>query len=354
MRFIHIADVHLGMMPDINKPWGKYRKQEIWDSFEAVIELAKEKNIDFLFIAGDLFHKQPLLRELKEVNYLFSTLEKTKVVLIAGNHDYIRTDSYYDNFEWDEHVIFLKNETMEKVEIGNICVYGFSYHQKENREFAYHDIAIQDKDKINILLGHGGDETHCPYRLQDLQKLGFQYLAFGHIHKPMICSDFPMANVGSLEPLTVNETGKHGYIEGEIDEETKVCNFKFIPFAKREYIEWEVESTKEDTALSMRDKIRDFLTGQNKENIYKIRILGQRSENVEYDPQVLQALGNLLIEDESKVVYDYAAIYKRNQENLLGLYLKKFDEMESTEITERAKYLGTKALLDALEEKGDY
>ena len=351
---MHIADVHLGMMPDINKPWGKYRKQEIWETFEAVIHLAKEKKVDFLFIAGDLFHKQPLLRELKEVNYLFSTLENTKVILIAGNHDYMREGSYYDHFEWNDHVSFLKKDTMESVEIGNVCIYGFSYHQKEILTPEYRQIEIKDKNKINILLGHGGDETHCPYRLQELQTLGFDYLAFGHIHKPMMCADFPMANVGSLEPLNVNETGKHGYVEGEIEEESKTCTFRFLPFAKREYIEWEVVSEAEDTALSIRDKIKEYLAEHGEENIYKIRISGVKQDGVVYDPQILQALGNIMIEDCSKVRYDYDAIYEHNQENLLGVYLKKMKEMEQNEVTERAKYLGTKVLLDALEEKGDY
>lgn len=52
------------------------------------------ESVDLLFIAGDLFHRQPLLRELKEVNNLFSTIPDTRVYLMAGNHDYIKADSF--------------------------------------------------------------------------------------------------------------------------------------------------------------------------------------------------------------------------------------------------------------------
>ena len=50
-----------------------------------MVTRCEEEQTDVLLIAGDLFHRQPLLRDLKEVNYLFSTLSHTKVVLIAGD-----------------------------------------------------------------------------------------------------------------------------------------------------------------------------------------------------------------------------------------------------------------------------
>ena len=36
-----------------------------------------------MFISGDLFHRQPLMKDLKEVNYLFSTIPAVKVILIS-------------------------------------------------------------------------------------------------------------------------------------------------------------------------------------------------------------------------------------------------------------------------------
>ena len=104
MRFFHIADVHLGAEPDKGCPWSQDRSREIWDSFQKAIEQAGKFHDDLFLIAVDLFHRQPLMQELKEVNYLFSGLSHTRVVLIAGNHDYIRLDSNYRTFEWAENV----------------------------------------------------------------------------------------------------------------------------------------------------------------------------------------------------------------------------------------------------------
>ncbi|MFR1037460.1 MAG: metallophosphoesterase family protein [Clostridium sp.] len=90
MKFIHIADVHWGMNPDSDRPWSRERAQAIRDSFAEVVRQARLRDADCLFISGDLFHRQPLLRDLKEVNYLFSTIPGVRVVIIAGNHDRIR------------------------------------------------------------------------------------------------------------------------------------------------------------------------------------------------------------------------------------------------------------------------
>ena len=74
MRFIHIADVHLGAQPDAGAAYTEDRPGELWDTLEKVLKICERDQTDLLLIAGDLFHRQPLLRELKEVDYLFSEL----------------------------------------------------------------------------------------------------------------------------------------------------------------------------------------------------------------------------------------------------------------------------------------
>ena len=38
MKFIHTADIHWGMIPDSDKPWGKKREQAIRLTFQRIIE----------------------------------------------------------------------------------------------------------------------------------------------------------------------------------------------------------------------------------------------------------------------------------------------------------------------------
>ena len=89
MKFMHISDVHLGVKPDAGKAWSEKRAQDIWDSFAEMIEIAAEESPDFLLISGDLFHKQPLKRELKEVCGLCFLWQETTItyskILFTGH-----------------------------------------------------------------------------------------------------------------------------------------------------------------------------------------------------------------------------------------------------------------------------
>lgn len=84
MLFYHLADIHLGACPDRGHPWSQQRAQQIYDSFYKVLERAHEEQADFVFICGDLFHRQPLKRELKELDYYFAKAAPVKIVIIAG------------------------------------------------------------------------------------------------------------------------------------------------------------------------------------------------------------------------------------------------------------------------------
>ena len=116
MKFIHIADLHLGAKPDAGNAYSQNREQELWDSFRDIITICNQKKTDLLLIAGDLFHRQPLLRELKEMNSILEMLEHTEVVMIAGNHDYIKKNSYYRTFSWASHVHMICSQEIDCVE----------------------------------------------------------------------------------------------------------------------------------------------------------------------------------------------------------------------------------------------
>ena len=210
MKFIHTGDIHWGMSPDSDKPWSRERARDIRDTFAAIIEKAKQMGVDFLFIAGDLFHRQPLLKDLKEVNYLFSTIPRVKVVMIAGNHDRIRSSSAVLSFSWSPNVTFLSGAEMASVyfEELNTEVTGFSYYTPEIREPKINQASAPRDGRIHILLGHGGDMNHCPIDRASLAASGFSYIALGHIHKPEILTEKKMAFCGSPEPLDKTDTGR--------------------------------------------------------------------------------------------------------------------------------------------------
>lgn len=351
MKFIHIADVHLGAVPDSNMPWGEMRGKEIWTSLANVITACNEHKADLLLIAGDLFHRQPLVRELKELNYMLGKLMTAQVVFMAGNHDYIGPRSNYRGFEWNERVHMFLEETMQTMELCelNTIIYGMSYHCRDISERLYDNIRPDNKDRINILLAHGGDEKDIPINFKKLQNAGFDYVALGHIHKPDII-DSRMAYSGSLEPLDKTDTGERGYIIGEISEEDRnTTTISFVPGSIRKYIKLELTVTPDMTNLSLVDKAAEEIARRGMDNIYQISITGLRDESIRFDKETLLGLGNILeVEDDTVPDYDFDALYKDNTDNMIGMFIDKIrGEQKQDEVTKKALYYGMEALLGA-------
>ncbi|MBW2992918.1 DNA repair exonuclease, partial [Candidatus Woesearchaeota archaeon] len=85
MRFAHIADCHIGGWRD---PKLSLVSSKV---FVKAIDEIKEKNVDFLLIAGDLFNTSlPAIDKLKEVVVKLKELKDLgiPVYIIAGSHDF--------------------------------------------------------------------------------------------------------------------------------------------------------------------------------------------------------------------------------------------------------------------------
>lgn len=353
MKFIHIADIHLGATPDGGKPWSSERAKEIWRSFQNIIEECNRESVDLLLIAGDLFHRQPLLKELKEVNYLFSKLLYTQVVLMAGNHDYIATRSHYRDFKWHGKVHMFRTEDFEYVDVPliNTRVYGFSYCTRDIREPRYDTVMPHGEDGIHILLAHGGDERDVPMDKKKMLQLGFDYIALGHIHKHEIISE-RMVYPGSLEPLDRSETGAHGYMTGTIERDGSIT-VRFVPSALREYKKLLVAVDIETTNGSLKDQLNHLMDLGGREHIYQFILQGLRDESIHFDLNEIMTLGNVVeVTDETMPDYDFDFIYRQNKDNIIGLFIQRIQEGGALDdMRKKALYYGMEALLGAREVK---
>ncbi len=350
MRFIHIADVHLGAQPDAGPLYSGKRPQELWDTLERVLGVCEEEKTDLLLIAGDLFHRQPLLRELREADYLFSQLTHTKVVLIAGNHDYIRKDSAYLTFRWSENIYPLFGAELEYVDFPDLrtAVYGMSYHTREISDPVCDGLKACGAEPFEILLAHGGDEKHIPFDTRALEKQGFDYIALGHIHKPRILREEYMIYPGALEPVDKNDTGPHGYVRGKIDESG--VRTQWIPFALREYVRLEIRTEPGDTAGSIRKRIEEKTSGYGEQNIYRIILKGKRDPHTVFDVNRMTGKANILeISDETSPAYDLRRLYHENEDTVLGRFMEQFAGCEEGSTEYQALCEGVDALMKSME-----
>ncbi len=346
MRFMHIADVHLGAAPDHGYLWAKDRGRELWESFRRCISDANEKKADLLLISGDLFHRQPEPQELAEVNYLFSTLERTVVVLMAGNHDYLTPSSPYLNFPWNENVVCMFARQCERVRLPELKaeIYGFSYYRQEIREPLYDELEAEQSEYFKILLAHGGDADHIPLNKDRLASAGFDYIALGHIHKPQVYIRNLAMYAGALEPVDSGDTGPHGYIIGDV--KRNKARLSFVDAATRQYRNEEVIVTEADTAFSVREKIASAVHSCGVQHTYRIILKGERHPGFRPDIREYMKCGRILeVVDRTVPAFHLDELHRRYRGQLIGDYIESFGDGERSLIEEKALRYGLEALL---------
>lgn len=348
MKFMHISDVHLGVKPDAGKPWSERRRQDIWDSFAETIEVAKKEKPDFLFLTGDLFHAQPLKREVKEVNALFSQIPDTKVVLIAGNHDYLNPKSYLLSYPWAENVFLFQREEIQKIEFPqeHTAVYGLSYWHKEIRERLYDGIRPENREKTNILLVHGGDENHIPFSPRELAEAGFDYVACGHIHKGEQLAAGKVVMAGALEPTDCNDLGAHGYWIGELD--SRGIQLSFYPIQKCQYRHEVLRVNRNTTEWEIRKQVQTLLEESEPYQRFRLFIEGTTEPDMELNLELERIPLHEKVIDvhyNLRPDYDYEKLCQEQEHTILGRYLKGMLGKEESAVTQKAIEYGVNALL---------
>ena len=385
MKFIHIADVHLGVTPDAGMPWSETRSRDIWNSFRLVIEQARTQQVDLLLIAGDLFHRQPLKRELKEIAAWFAEIPDTEVILIAGNHDFLHAKSYYRTFVWPENVHFILERDLTAVHLERIhmTVWGCSFWDKEDARTVYsseilqkmmqnkavrntrnieYDVSLtqgafgrsanggqvdQTQRNFQILLGHGGDEKHHPFRTNDIGAAGFDYVAFGHIHKAAQLVPGKVVMAGSLEPTDCNDFGPHGFWLGEMTE--RGTRVSFCPIKKCEYIWQEIDVTPDMSAYAVEEQVQQELAKRESYQISHVVLRGYRDADIALPlEQIAQMERVVRVLDETEPDYQFDLLKKRYEGTLLQKYIEVMEQYPDPVQGKKALYYGVQAMLNAM------
>ncbi len=352
---MHIADVHLGVVPDKGKPWSEQRAQEIKSSFQRLLDVAKKEEIDVLLIAGDLFHFPPTTSMLKELDAQLNELENVTTILIAGNHDYRTAGSPLDRYEFQSDTLCLGTGEPEQVVLEDLetCITGISYDRQIITEALYDGLTPElpgeelHEGYFQILLAHGGDEKHSPINREGLLCSGFDYIALGHIHKPEIIAADQMIYPGSLEPIDYTDTGARGYVIGEAvkQKEGWSCRTEWREFSCRQYVELPVEVQPEMTNYQLQKLVQEQMDELGSEHIYRVLLQGYRSSLFQADLNGLMNLYHIYeIADQTHEAYDLEQLQEENADNLLGRYIQSFEGQEDV-LHQRALEYGVKALM---------
>ena len=355
MRFIHMADMHFdvpftGLSQKGNL--GDMRRLEQRNVFNKAIEYIKQEKIPFLFISGDLYeHEYVRQSTIEFINSLFETIPDTEIFIAPGNHDPLLRNSYYNTFAWSENV-HIFNEEIKTYELEEIDIYGYGFTEFYCNNFKLENIKIKNPEKINILIMHGdldasanSETPYNPINKNKLKKIGFDYVALGHIHKRMDNTEDNIIYPGSTISLGFDELGDHGILDVELNKKNNKINF--IKLDKTNFEEINLDISEITSFENLIEKINNIKTEENK--LYKIILIGNKNIEININKIIdLILKENIIrIKDNSKLNID---IYKlAGENNLRGLFInellkRKKEGKIDEEIIRKAIEIGTEVL----------
>jgi DNA repair protein SbcD/Mre11 len=265
MKFLHIADVHLGCT--------RYQLPESpRDFFTAWIDVMKrygiDEKVDFVIICGDFFHKKAVPPET--MNHAVEGLTMMReagipVIAIEGNHDQKHTDS---EFSWLRSlskwglVTLLEPTTLAErityepwdesarkggyIDIGRARIFGSDwYGAAGNVAIPLLTEAVRQNRRdggFHILMLHTDVEGHQVHPIPALSMDAFrqlrsavEYVGLGHTHRHYEIDNWAF-NPGSIEVTNISEYREvRGAFVVEVDNTntvraTHVDDYRYRPF----------------------------------------------------------------------------------------------------------------------------
>lgn len=326
MNFVSVADVHFDIpfrrISD-RAGLGRERRLDQRKAFKKVIDYVKENNVEYLFIAGDLY-EQDYVQEatIAYINDLFKTIENTKIYIVPGNHDPRIKNSYYETYKFNDNVKIF-TDRLEIVENDDCDIYGYGFNNFEMSQNKLDDLQIKNKNKINVFLSHGDIYNKSVYNPMNLNLLEekFDVINLGHIHKR------DKYYSGSLISLGFDELGEHGFIYGEADKNKKITKH-FIKADDKEFIRENFDIT---NILSNEELIEKLNEIETRNDLYEIILIGERSFKIEIDLNLVQK-SIIKIKDETKLKEEENI----NENSLYGIFVKNLKrKLENEEIDEK-------------------
>ena len=332
MRFVHMADIHFDSPFTVlasKKELSNIRRLEQREAFREAIDYIKKEEIPFLFISGDLY-EQEYIREstIEYINNLFKKIPETKIFISPGNHDPFLNNSFYNTFNWNKNVTIFNGE-IRRIELEEVDIYGYGFSDFYCTNSKVDEIEIKNKNKLNILITHGAldasktlDMQYNPINSVKLRKIGFDYVALGHIHKSNYNNEDNFIYPGSLISFGFDELGEHGILDIEINknnsEKNKINKLEIKNnLEKNEINKLEIKNNLEENNLNNL-KMKNILETSNliykKTNNYEEKIKFVKLDNRSFEEKHIDAsLINSeeeLIEEINKIEYDKNKFYK--------------------------------------------
>lgn len=355
MKIIHCADLHLNskMESNLTKEKAKTRRLELLDTFERMVNFAKDNNVKIIIIAGDMFdtayNEQNNMK--KYVLSIIKDNPNIDFLYLRGNHDKI---DYFTNL--------LNKPSNLKTFTEEWCSYVYDKVVITGCEIAKDNNDIYDtlnlyENNINFLVLHGqeslsnGADATEIINLRKLKDKNIDYLALGHIHSYK-CAKLDSRGIycycGCLEGRGFDECGEKGFVLIDVDLELGQVHPKFVPFAKRTihevHVNLNTNMIEEDVRKAISEKVKPI----PEKDLVKVILKGYISEENNMDLYYLEKeFINIFylfkLYDETELHINYTKYEK--DISLKGQFIRTVQKAPgSEEYKKRIIMLGLKAL----------
>lgn len=286
MKIIHCADIHLDSNVKDPSLSVKQRNHEIRNTFIRMLDYASANGVHAIVIAGDLFDSDVI--SVKTRDMLLEQFKKRSEIqfyYLRGNHDTIHV---LGNEKLSNLNTFSNHLKIYKTMLPNgrcISISGMELEASCGTSF-YDRIKLDARD-FNILCLHGQVKDYASEEeigLNQLENRHIHYLALGHVHKfskGRLAPNGMYAYSGCLEGRGFDDTGEHGFILLDIDENTFSYTMKFVRFAGRKIIRLEIDVTEIFSYNEVMEQIlsRAKIAGMSKADLLKVDLVGESFEH---------------------------------------------------------------------------
>ncbi len=236
-KFVHAADLHLDSpfkgISAIDEAISEDLAEATFNSFEKIIKLCLEEDVDFLLIAGDVYDSEnkSLRAQIRFIDGLERlSAEGIKTFVVHGNHD--PSIKWSSNLTVPENVhIFtgkkVHKQTVEKDGEEIVEIYGYSYNQRDIKESVipefeekYQQARIYQIGLLHCNLSSSNShEPYAPCTKEELKGVPMDYWALGHVHNREIVSKEPnICYPGNSQGRNIRESGERGCYIVSVDE----------------------------------------------------------------------------------------------------------------------------------------
>lgn len=265
--FVHAADLHIDSRfvawagaPDAVR---STLLESTHRAFRNLIKLCVDRKASFLLVGGDVYDAsdRSVRAQLRFRDGLAELSDRgISSYVVHGNHDPL--DGWANTIGFPQAVtVFGPSPEWAVVKDGAgpiAQIQGMSYPTQDVHENVVAKFSMPESSGLfSIGLLHcnlGGNPNHgnyAPCSVADLERVGLDYWALGHIHKRAVVKAFRPAIVypGNTQGRDMQETGPRGCYVISVDD-TREIDAEFVPL---DTVRWEQSDVRLDSARTMDD-----------------------------------------------------------------------------------------------------